>query len=120
MKLFHVASRKRDTLEVKRAICLDSSFDFEAVYFSLTVKQAVWWSLTLEEHRKVPFNHFYVVEVPRSSLFMRGGSSVIPWNGDYRDEVLYKGEPITDLLEFYPCVEFYNYLLEEEWRQSFW
>jgi len=123
VKLFHVASRKRDTLEVKKAICLDGSFDCKAVYLSLDVKQAVWWSLTLERYRKVPFNYFYCVEVPKSSLFMRGsikGSLVVPWNGDYQDELLYQGEPLDNLIRFYPCVEFYTYLLDEEWRQSFW
>lgn len=118
--LYHVSNKERTSLQTKNATQRDGSVDYQAVYLSLDIKQAVWWSDILTQTRKVPFNYFYKVEVVKENLYERTGNKLILWTGRKLEEVLYIGKPISNLVRLDIPIEEIRKQLLQEYKDSFW
>lgn len=95
--LFHVSSSLRNSLVVKTAKTWGGCDDYEGVYLSFSLHQASLWAMQLTQNRGVEFQYFYQVEVPKELLFEKGIDSLIPWQGEELEEVIYVGPPLTEL-----------------------
>jgi hypothetical protein len=118
--LYHVSNKERTSLVCKAATQRDHSIDVKAVYLSLNIKQAVWWSDTLSQTRKVSFSYFYQIEVSEENLYERKGNKLTLWTGRKLDEVLYIGNPITNLVKVTPDISKIRRELLQDYRESFW